>query len=524
MYVGPRHLRPHRARRRVADLIRVPFLAFVRAIREPFLIAFTTASSRGRAAEGARSHGALRRPQEHRRRSCCRPATASISTASTLYLSLASVFVAQMAGVSMTIGQQLVMMLTLMLTSKGVAGVPRAALVVLDGDARRSSACRSRARRILLGIDQIMDMGRTAVNVMGNCIATAVVARWEGVLDDQQMRDVRGRSSGQGGLTCASPSSARAGSSAPPSFTNSRSGRHDVIPFSRQALDVTDDAAVDAAMARARPDAIINCAAYNDVDAAEDHPVDALNAQRVRRANAGARGRASRRDARPLRQRLRVRRQGRRRRTRKTRSPNPLSVVRRVEAAGRVVRARRAARVRPARREPVRTAPGGGPPKGSVAGILKGLQAGVGAQCLRRPDGLAHLHHRCRARDPAAARIVRPDGSLSLRQLRVLHVARIRYGARAAARPRTAADACQGRRRHAQGPSAAVLRAVESKSCARRASRCRPGRMRSRDTSGEHRSRNARSRRLGLAERVVRRDSRPPGRTSVPANPCQRPG
>ena len=105
----------------------------------------------------------------------------------TLYLSLASVFVAQLAGVPMTLGQQLVMMLTLMLTSKGVAGVPRSALVVLTATLTQFSLPLEGAA-ILLGIDQIMDMGRTAVNVMGNCIAAAVVARWEGVFDDEQMR------------------------------------------------------------------------------------------------------------------------------------------------------------------------------------------------------------------------------------------------------------------------------------------------------------------------------------------------
>jgi proton glutamate symport protein len=106
---------------------------------------------------------------------------------STLYLSLCSVFVAQLAGIQMTIGQQLVMMLTLMLTSKGVAGVPRASLVLLAATLSQFNLPMEGAA-ILLGIDQIMDMGRTGVNVMGNCIATAVVARWEGVLDDDKMR------------------------------------------------------------------------------------------------------------------------------------------------------------------------------------------------------------------------------------------------------------------------------------------------------------------------------------------------
>jgi proton glutamate symport protein len=171
----------------VSTIIRVPFLAFVRAIREPFLIAFTTASS----------EAALPKAMEVMERfgvpknivAFVLPTGYSFNLdGSTLYLSLASVFVAQMAGVSMTIGQQLIMMLTLMLTSKGVAGVPRASLVVLAATLSQFGLPLEGAA-ILLGIDQIMDMGRTAVNVMGNCIATSVVARWEGVLDDQQMRD-----------------------------------------------------------------------------------------------------------------------------------------------------------------------------------------------------------------------------------------------------------------------------------------------------------------------------------------------
>jgi len=119
----------------------------------------------------------------------------------TLYLSLASVFVAQLAGLELSIGQQIVMMLTLMLTSKGVAGVPRAALVVLAATLTQFQLPLEGAA-ILLGIDQIMDMGRTAVNVMGNCIATVVVSRWEGVFDDERMRafidPARARTAGSG--------------------------------------------------------------------------------------------------------------------------------------------------------------------------------------------------------------------------------------------------------------------------------------------------------------------------------------
>ena len=170
----------------VAYLIRVPFLSFAKAIREPFLIAFTTASSEAalpKALEVMERFGVPRNIVGF-----VLPTGYSFNLdGTTLYLSLASVFVAQLAGVSMTFGQQLVMMLTLMLTSKGVAGVPRAALVVLTATLTQFGLPLEGAA-ILLGIDQIMDMGRTAVNVMGNCIATAVVARWEGVFDDARMR------------------------------------------------------------------------------------------------------------------------------------------------------------------------------------------------------------------------------------------------------------------------------------------------------------------------------------------------
>ena len=170
----------------VAYLIRVPFLSFAKAIREPFLIAFTTASSEAalpKALEVMERFGVPRNIVGF-----VLPTGYSFNLdGTTLYLSLASVFVAQLAGVSMPFGQQLVMMLTLMLTSKGVAGVPRAALVVLTATLTQFGLPLEGAA-ILLGIDQIMDMGRTAVNVMGNCIATAVVARWEGVFDDARMR------------------------------------------------------------------------------------------------------------------------------------------------------------------------------------------------------------------------------------------------------------------------------------------------------------------------------------------------
>src|SRR5205085_11336265 len=173
----------------VSYLIRVPFMTFIKAIREPFLIAFTTASSEAalpKALEVMERFGVPKNIVGF-----VLPTGYSFNLdGSTLYLSLASVFVAQLAGVQMSIGQQLVMMLTLMLTSKGVAGVPRAAMVVLAATLTQFGLPLEGAA-ILLGIDQIMDMGRTAVNVMGNCIATAVVARWEGVLDDARIRAFR---------------------------------------------------------------------------------------------------------------------------------------------------------------------------------------------------------------------------------------------------------------------------------------------------------------------------------------------
>jgi proton glutamate symport protein len=101
----------------------------------------------------------------------------------TLYLSLASIFVAQAAGIEMSWDQQLIMVFTLMLTSKGVAGVPRASLVILMGTAA-SFNLPVEPIFIILGIDELMDMARTAVNVVGNCLASAVIARWEGEFND----------------------------------------------------------------------------------------------------------------------------------------------------------------------------------------------------------------------------------------------------------------------------------------------------------------------------------------------------
>ena len=102
---------------------------------------------------------------------------------STLYLSLAAVFVAQAANVQLSIGQQVTMLLTLMLTSKGVAGVPRASLVILAATLA-SYGLPLEGVTLILGVDTLMDMGRTMTNVIGNCLASVVVARWEGVFNE----------------------------------------------------------------------------------------------------------------------------------------------------------------------------------------------------------------------------------------------------------------------------------------------------------------------------------------------------
>ncbi len=169
----------------VCLIIRVPFLRLFKAIREPFTIAFTTASS----------EAALPKALEQMERFGCPrdivgfvlPTGYSFNLdGATLYLSLASIFVAQVYGIPLDAKTQLVMMLTLMLTSKGVAGVPRASLVVLAGTVA-SFNLPMEGVALLLGIDQILDMGRTATNVTGNCVACAVVSRWEGRLDDEKM-------------------------------------------------------------------------------------------------------------------------------------------------------------------------------------------------------------------------------------------------------------------------------------------------------------------------------------------------
>ncbi|MGE5730618.1 MAG: dicarboxylate/amino acid:cation symporter [Gemmatimonas sp.] len=165
----------------IALAFRVPLRRFINAVREPWLIAFTTASSEAAlplAMERMEQLGVPRRIVAF-----VLPTGYSFNLdGSTLYLALASVFAAQAAGIDMPISTQLVMMLTLMLTSKGVAAVPRASLVILSG-ALAQFGLPLQAVAVILGVDALMDMARTSLNVLGNCLATVVMARWEGEFD-----------------------------------------------------------------------------------------------------------------------------------------------------------------------------------------------------------------------------------------------------------------------------------------------------------------------------------------------------
>ena len=161
-------------------LTRIPLGRFLRAVAEPATIAFATSTSEAalpRAMEDMEAFGVPRRIVAF-----VIPAGYSFNMAgSSVYLALASIFVAQAAGMHMSWGQQLVMVFTLMLTSKGVAGVPRATLVVLMATASMFHL-PTEPIFVILGIDALMDMARTAVNVIGNCLACAVIARSEGEL------------------------------------------------------------------------------------------------------------------------------------------------------------------------------------------------------------------------------------------------------------------------------------------------------------------------------------------------------
>ena len=174
-------------------IARVPVRQFTRAVREPAALAFATTSSESALPKAMESMERFGVPP--RIVGFVMPTGYSFNlTGSTLYLAVASVFVAQAAettiGWHMSLGQQITMMLTLMLTSKGVAGVPRASLVILLATLNSfvPSGLGPIGVAIIFGVDELMDMGRTCVNVIGNCLATVVVARWEKEFDESRAR------------------------------------------------------------------------------------------------------------------------------------------------------------------------------------------------------------------------------------------------------------------------------------------------------------------------------------------------
>jgi proton glutamate symport protein len=162
----------------VAMIAKVPIRRFAQAVAEPVSIAFATTSSEAalpRAMEAMERFGVPRQIVAF-----VMPTGYSFNLdGSTLYLSLAAIFVAQAAGIELSVGQQFVLLLTLMLSSKGVAGVPRGAIVILLGTVT-SFGLPAEPVFVILGIDAVLDMLRTSLNVLGNCLATVVIARWEG--------------------------------------------------------------------------------------------------------------------------------------------------------------------------------------------------------------------------------------------------------------------------------------------------------------------------------------------------------
>ncbi len=172
----------------VTLISRIPIGAFWKYIKEPWLIAFSTASSEAAlplAMQNLEKFGIPKRIIAF-----VLPTGYSFNLdGSTLYLAIASVFAAQAGGIEMTLGQQLLMMLTLMLTSKGVAAVPRASLVILSG-ALAMFNLPLEAVAVILGVDAIMDMARTSINLVGNALATGVMARWEGEFPDDPAKRI----------------------------------------------------------------------------------------------------------------------------------------------------------------------------------------------------------------------------------------------------------------------------------------------------------------------------------------------
>jgi len=168
-------------------ICKIPFVGLVKALQEPALLAFSTASSEAALPKAMKIMERFGVPRNIVGFVMPTGYTFNLD-GSTLYLSLAVVFVAQASGIHLDLHQQLMIMLTLMLTSKGIAAVPRVSLVVLTATLI-SFHLPIGGVAILLGIDQILDMGRTTVNLIGNCVATAVIAKWEKVFDYDKMNE-----------------------------------------------------------------------------------------------------------------------------------------------------------------------------------------------------------------------------------------------------------------------------------------------------------------------------------------------
>ena len=168
----------------IAYFLKIPIRQFIKAVSEPVAIAFATTSSESALPVAMENMEKFGVPQKIV--SFVLPTGYTFNLdGTTLYLSLASVFVAQAAGMHMSFGAQLAMGLTLMLTSKGVAGVPRASLVILLGTVS-SFGLPYWPVMAILGIDELMDMARTSVNVIGNTLASCVIAKWEGEFDQEK--------------------------------------------------------------------------------------------------------------------------------------------------------------------------------------------------------------------------------------------------------------------------------------------------------------------------------------------------
>ena len=159
-------------------MLKVPIKKFIEAIAEPVSLAFATTSSEAALPKAMQAMIGLGVPRKIV--AFVMPMGYSFNLdGTTLYLSLASIFVAQAAGIQLAFSTQLAIVFTLMLTSKGVAGVPRASLVILLGTLA-SFNLPIEPVFIILGIDELMDMARTSVNVIGNCLAAVIIAKWEG--------------------------------------------------------------------------------------------------------------------------------------------------------------------------------------------------------------------------------------------------------------------------------------------------------------------------------------------------------